>query len=345
MKGFILGTKPNGKRDIKITPYSVSHIESINGRLFFYSDYLAHFSGSIKYRDYLDIPCGKCLACRLDKARDWATRIMLENSECDESCFITLTYDDVHVPRTCYAEPVNGEVVGDAYTLSKRDLQLFLKRLRKYLSGLDGSPSIKFFACGEYGDTTARPHYHVIILGWKPDDLEFWSMRDGNAYYLSETVERLWSRAGSKIGNCIIGDVSMESAGYVARYTTKKLYGDDAYLYDACNLTPPFLTMSLRPALGYSFFIDNLEKIFSDGAIFLTTASGGKRVPIPRYAYKLLERNNPDLYADVIARGLRNSELRKTNFKRLTKMPYPVILHNKLASLECRSKVLVRNKI
>lgn len=341
MKGFVLGLKNNGKKDIKITPYEIDHIEILNDRIFYETSRNKYFSHSMVFRDYVDIPCGKCLACRLDKARDWATRIMIERSLCEQSCFLTLTYDDVHVPRTCYAEPINGEVVGDSYTLCKRDLQLFMKRLRKHIRG----QKIKYFACGEYGDSTARPHYHVIILGWCPDDLELFRLVDGNPYYLSELVERLWSQDGCKIGNCIIGEVTMQSAGYVARYTTKKLYGQDSCYYDALNLEPPFVCMSLKPALAYEYFVDNLDKIFSDSAIFLSTESGGKRVPIPRYAYKILERENPSLYDVVIERGIRNSELRKANFKRLTKLPYPVILHNKLAALECRSKVLLRNKI
>ncbi len=93
---------------------------------------------------WLDVPCGQCISCRLKKAREWSIRIMNECSYYEKNCFLTLTYDEEHLPSS--------------YSISKRELQLFLKKLRKKCK-------FRYFGSGEYGDKSMRPHYHIILFG------------------------------------------------------------------------------------------------------------------------------------------------------------------------------------
>ena len=107
----------------------------------------------------LNLGCGKCLACRIQKRKEWSMRLWHELAYHDKSVFLTLTYDNNHMP--------------DNESLRLRDLQLFFKRLRKSLNKSNSNP-IKYFACGEYGTSTLRPHYHAIVYGpsyrdWETD--------------------------------------------------------------------------------------------------------------------------------------------------------------------------------
>lgn len=153
----------------------------------------------------MSVPCGQCIGCRLERSRQWAIRCVHEADLYEDNCFITLTYDDVNVPQ-------NG-------SLRKSDFQKFMKRLRKEFSG----QKIRYFMCGEYGDRGSRPHYHACLFNL--DFLDKYSCvdKDGNKYYRSPTLEKLWPFGFSQIG-----EVTFESAGYVARYCLKKVTGDMA---------------------------------------------------------------------------------------------------------------------
>lgn len=104
---------------------------------------------------------------------------MLELQYHDSSYFVTLTYDDLHVPKSYYPDPETGEA-HTSFTLCKRDFQLWMKRLRKKFS----DDKIRFFACGEYGGQTKRPHYHVIVFGLHLNDLvKYKTVQEGDSYY------------------------------------------------------------------------------------------------------------------------------------------------------------------
>ena len=161
--------------------------------------------GKEAYKYYeVKIPCGYCLECRLKKARDWATRCFLENKYHKESCFVTLTYNGKNLP---YRDGVPS--------LQYEDIQNFFKRLLKKYKDL----GIKRFWCGEYGEKKGRPHYHAIIYGYKPKDLKKLNRKSNRGYtvYKSKELRSIWGK-----GHVVIGEVTTESAGYVARYTMKK---------------------------------------------------------------------------------------------------------------------------
>jgi hypothetical protein len=174
------------------------------------------------------VPCGKCMACRIGRTSEWTTRILHELIG-KKGCFITLTYDNDHLPE--------GE------TLVKEDLQLFVKRLRKYL----GKTRIKYFACGEYGDETYRPHYHLIVIGWMPELERCYKPSKNNC--VSRDVEQLWN-----YGHNVVGSADREAVQYTVGYIRKKLIGKaDQEMYE--GRLAPFQLQSQGIGKDYAFRI------------------------------------------------------------------------------------------
>lgn len=183
------------------------------------------FSRSAGLVDHpIQIPCGQCIGCRLEKSRQWAMRCVLEASLYDQNTFLTLTYNDANLPADL--------------SLSKRHLQLFMKRLRKRFGN-----DIRFYAAGEYGDRSLRPHYHLILFNFYPPDGELIRLRP-MPLYISESLLKLWP-----FGYHSFGMVSFDSASYVARYCTKKITGPTAEAHYA-GREPEFALMSRRPGIG-----------------------------------------------------------------------------------------------
>ncbi|UDN67675.1 replication initiator protein [robinz microvirus RP_92] len=190
----------------------------------------------------LVLPCGECIGCKFERSRQWAVRCMHESQLHLHNAFVTLTYDDEHLPH--------------GGTLVKRDLQLFMKRLRKRFGN-----GVRFYACGEYGDMGRRPHYHLLLFGIRFDDQKpIAKAKGGEVLYTSAVLGELWP-----FGFNNIGDVTFESCAYVARYILKKMYGpDSADHYETLldtgeiyTLEPEFTVMSRRPgiaAVWYSRF-------------------------------------------------------------------------------------------
>lgn len=178
------------------------------------------------------LPCGNCMACRLNHARMWSIRIVHEASLYANNVFLTLTYDDEHLPE-------NG-------TLVKRDLQLFMKRFRKCVG------KVRYYACGEYGDKFGRPHYHLVVFGIGLDDPVFKDKKydkKSNGYHCKLAS---WDK-----GLVHIGTVTVDSANYVAGYVVKKFKGKGAKEhYDELGVIPEFVLMSRRPGIGADFFGD-----------------------------------------------------------------------------------------
>lgn len=257
-----LGLKENGKRNLKIVPNrpDLSSMKQLQARF-----------GS---KSIIPLPCGKCLACKLSRAREWSVRCTLEASLYEDNCFITLTYDDKHLPK-------DGK-------LCRKHLTDFLKRLRSSVNIMDGS-SIRYFACGEYGSTTKRPHYHLIVFGFFPKDL-----KNGSSQKLSE----LWPFGFNYVGEC-----TFESCNYVARYTTKKIFKDEK--------TDEFITMSTHPGIGYGWLEKHFD-IFDDGAIFGRFGSG-KVSNIPRYFEKVFELIDPKKLKELKDDRIDNASSLKLN--------------------------------
>jgi len=147
---------------------------------------------------------------------------MHEASLHERNCFITLTYDDAHLP-------VGGSLVPEHFVL-------FMKRLRfKYGDG------IRFFHCGEYGERLGRPHHHCLLFNHDFSDKVVLRGSGVSQLFSSVELDGLWPYGFSSIGTC-----TFQSAGYIARYTLKKVKGPGA-VYHYKGRVPEYLTMSRRP--------------------------------------------------------------------------------------------------
>lgn len=223
----------------------------------------------------LTVPCGQCIGCRLERSRRWAVRLMHENQMHERSSFLTLTYDDDHVP-------LNG-------SLKFEDFQLFMKRLRRGSSG-----PLRFFHCGEYGERTSRPHYHCILFGedFSGDRVFLKKNGRGESLYSSRRLCELWEKGA--LEQQTIGDVSFESAAYVARYCLKKVTGPGAEAHYA-GRAREYVTMSRRPGIGAGWF----EKFSSDVYPSDSVVVRGREMLPPPFYDRLLEKVDPALFARV----------------------------------------------
>lgn len=265
------------------------------------------------YKD-IPLPCGKCTGCKLERSRQWAVRLMHEAQLHKKTSFITLTYKTESLPnrratsqslsarRT--VRPGRDSIAHHAHaethaheeqdeSLSKADLQAFTKRLNQE-TRRRSTKGVKYYACGEYGDQKHRPHYHIAVYGEDfSDDRTYWKRANsGHILWRSSRLARLWPH-----GDADIGDLTFESAAYIARYILKKITGTKAHdHYKRWNkegneywLTPEFNVMSRRPGLAKEWFMKNKSDVFPHDHVI---ARGNPAKP-PRYYDKLLEALAP----------------------------------------------------
>jgi hypothetical protein len=250
----------------------------------------------------IKLPCGRCTGCRLDYSRQWAIRCHHEAQLHEHNSFITLTYNNENLPSD--------------YSIHKEELQKFFKRLRK-----NTGARFKYYACGEYGEPTeknnyiARPHYHAVIFGYDfPDKVLEKKTKTGDLLFSSKILDIAWQNKGW----ALIGNVTFESAAYVARYVMKKRKGDpeeinknglpnkhyyqhiDYETGEVWDREPEFCLMSRgsgkqddpaiwRYGIGrewWNRYNGDLEKDF-------LTYSGGKKMPVPKYYDYLMEKVDP----------------------------------------------------
>lgn len=225
-------------------------------------------SKAINATDRLELPCGRCIGCRLDKSREWAIRCYHESQMHQNNIFITLTYDDYHLP------PFDS--------LDKSHFQKFIRALRK-----KSKQQIRYYMCGEYGDQTARPHYHALLFGYEFPDQELWLVREETRILRSKLLEQIWDHGNSEIGAC-----TFQSAGYVARYIMKKQNGARGKAHYGKRI-PEYTDMSRNKGIGYTWFQKYKTDVFpSDECI----TPDGRKMPAPKYYRELLLREDPQLY-------------------------------------------------
>lgn len=275
----------------------------ISGQVYSLARFSERVGKKLKYEDLMYeqkvmlIPCGQCIGCRIQQREDWTTRIELEARQWpkEQVWFITLTYDDDHVPgmilstgeimrKVQYVWKPGKKTPESVQTLLYTDVQKFLKRLRKAYRG-----KLRYFCAGEYGEQTARPHYHMILYGWEPTDLKQLYKIHHNGYFTSETLCKIWGN-----GNVQIAQATPETYRYVAGYVTKKMYeidGKKANAYYELGQQKPFACMSLKPGLGDAYYQEHKEEIWNQGYIQCTN---GKQAQIPRYYEKMMEKENPE---------------------------------------------------
>jgi hypothetical protein len=265
--------------------------------------------GSVSFGTPMSVPCGRCIGCRLENSRQWAVRMMHEAQMHDEVCFLTLTYDNDHVPED--------------YGLVKDEFPLFMKRLRKEISKGDDGPyghrQVSYFHCGEYGDERKRPHYHAAMFGidWHEDRVLARMSKGGYPLLCSPRLNKTWGK-----GEVTIGDLTFESAAYIARYVTKKVTGAKAETHyervdsetgEIYSVEPEFATMSRNPAIGKRWIEKFHEEVFSHDEVI----SRGVPAKPPRYYDKFHEKIDPEAAEAVRRKRMRAFDAREGTASRL----------------------------
>lgn len=283
--------------------------------------------------EYKEIPCGKCVGCRLDYSRQWAARCMLEAEQYQDNQFVCLTYDPENIPIVPGVSE-DGEItmVG---TLVPDDLKNFFKRLRITYKRKFNHDNIRFYACGEYGDEKKRPHYHAIIFNLPVPDKEYWyTNKSHQKVYRSAFLEKIWGK-----GIVTTGEVTWESAAYVARYVMKKQKGPDAKTYyKQRGIVPEFVRMSRRPGLALNYYEDNKGKIYECDEIYLKQKKGVIKLKPSKYFDDKFDVEEPELMKAIkekrqhIAKESLRIKLEKTS---LNEEEYRALMErNKEASLK-----------
>lgn len=260
------------------------------------------------------IPCGKCIGCKVDKAKEWATRCVYESKQWKNNCFITLTYSDQYLKSK---------------SLIKKDIIDFMKRLRKQEKGIEPREykgeieyPIRYFYSGEYGETYHRPHFHIGFFNYIPNDLKFWRYdENGNPEYLSKKIAKIWGK-----GFILVKRMTYETATYIARYTMKKLF-DIKGIYKEKKIEPEFIETSRRGGIGYQLLEkkDEYEKMLRNFGIYINTRNGVKLRGIPRfYRNKILNGTELERLEFFTIADKHKMQTEDNFFEQLAKTNYTV---------------------
>ena len=240
--------------------------------------------------------------------------------------FITLTYNDKHLPAD--------------NSLDKTHFQKFMKRYRRHLDK-HGGQKVKYFQCGEYGEQKLRPHYHALIFGHDFDDKILYEEKDNTRLYYSPTLTHIWG-----LGFCSIGDVTFESAGYIARYNLKKINQskatDPKYIrhnklkvYERVDpdtgevswVQPEYLTMSrggrTGKGIGHSWFEKWKGDVYPSDEVIMR----GKKMCPPKYY--------DELYEDI--QSIKHRRITKAKERRADNTPERLAVKEKVNRAACRA--------
>lgn len=245
------------------------------------------------------IPCGHCIGCRLDYSRQWAERCIHEASEHKYNYFLSLTYDEDNLPIGRKGVP----------TLIKDEISDFMKRLRTTFHRKFKIDGIRFFGCGEYGDLSKRPHYHIILFNCEIPDLQErhpimvdgklkWIYQyddSGEKLLFSPTIYECWKKRGT----AQIGQVTFESCAYVSRYIVKKQLGATGHQYADCGIEPPFVRMSLKPGIGYDWYEEHFDQIYLYDNYILKRGDKAVSVKPGRYCDRILQKKDEQAFYEL----------------------------------------------
>lgn len=266
-------------------------------------DYVKQF---VSLSDLQQLPCGHCVPCMLKRSRDWGARIMLECKYYKYNYFITLTYDDDHLPKL--PKDVFGfiDFSGELFDcqLEIKDFQNFMKRFRKFVSEEHDHNGMRIAYCGEYGDITHRPHFHFILMNSVDltDYLQFFRYKnvDGERinYYKCPTLDKIWGNGFTEVTS-----VSFNSAAYVAGYVLKKQYKKDFAPLEVPEgflvRKQPFFKVSNRPGIGRKYFEDHKYEIYDTDEIFIKKRFSTMKLHPPRYYDKLFDILEPKRMSEI----------------------------------------------
>lgn len=247
------------------------------------------------------LPCGRCIGCRMEKARQWGLRCLHEKKMWSHNQYVTLTYNDESLPP------------GGSVCL--RDVQLFMKRLRKAKGSCKENP-LRFFLGAEYGEENRRPHYHALLFNCEFAARVFWSNnKRGEPLFTSRELSELWGQ-----GHCSLGEVTFDSAVYCAKYALKKInisehsspearkeferryvvYDENGEVYER---DVEFAVMSRRPGIGANYYERFGAEVRSHDSVIVN----GREVRPPRFYDVRSESIAPEAFALVKAARKREA--------------------------------------
>ena len=341
LKNFQVGYNIETKKPIYVTTsYKVQAIQKkTNGNGYDKMYELPSWDYILKYQStnrpvvtrQIEIPCGKCIGCRLAYSKEWANRCVLEAKEWEHNYSVTLTYDTMNLPDGEYTEHIldhqTGELIGKTQaTLNDDDIVKFMKRLRKHfekdqiyvINGMEFPyekgksilkhweqdlglkrnidftleiKGIRFFMCGEYGSQRERPHYHMILFNIDLKDVEYIGK--------NKAGNPIWkSETIDKIwgkGLTVIGNVDWEFCAYTARYIMKKQKGPGSEdYYKEKGIMPEFVRMSRNPGIAKKYYDTHKKEMYETDSIYLQNRKGVQEVKPARYYDKLYDIEYPE---------------------------------------------------
>lgn len=232
-----------------------------------------------------EIPCRRCISCRLGQAKEKAIRALHEARMHPESIFLTLTYSDEKLTSN---------------KLVYRDFQLFMKKIR---NSVPTNQKIPMVVTGEYGELSKRPHWHALIFNYYPNDAKHWRTTSlDHKVYTSDKITKMWGN-----GHAEFGDITIDSANYVSRYAAKKLVHGKDQEHDY----QPIHKTSSKNAIGKKWIEKYWKQTFDHGYVVLPN---GSTAAIPRYYVDWLKNNKPDEYVKYI------TTVREKNIKKAQEM-------------------------
>lgn len=261
-----------------------------------------------KNASWIQVPCGQCLECRIQQARQWADRVVLESKKYQHNYFVTLTYSDEYLPSDCSLKP--------------DDFTKFIKNLRNTFR----DTKIRFFGCGEYGDNAGNrilnPHFHFILFNCPLDDLSYTFKEyvngrlvlhhrpnnNGDLKY-SELIHRCWDFKG----NISVGEVTYDSAAYVSQYVTKKHKPGMKEFYERNGLVPEFCRMSTHPGIAAEYFNEREDYLLFDGHMIVPSKGEAHISTTPRYYDKLFIKK----FGDELFQPIRDNRFSHRINKRM----------------------------
>ena len=301
-----------------------------------------------RLRNIQIIPCGKCIGCRLEYSKQWATKGLYE-AECHkENWFLTITYDQDHLPdANTMIDTKTGEELGENPfgSLKEKDLTDFIKRLRTQYKRKYNKTGIRYMACGEYGDQGNRPHYHMIAFNL-PIPIETLKFHEYNenyeAMYRCTELEQIWGK-----GMIVAAEVNWNTCAYVARYITKKVGIPTQEDYYKClGIQPEFFRMSRRPGIGREYYEKHKEEIYKKDELIIKKYGGGTmKVKPPKYYDKLYDLEYPEEFEKIKKERKKQTEIINQIKYRQTSLYKQYQLKAEEETKEAKTKALKRTKV
>lgn len=211
------------------------------------------------------VPCSNCDPCRARRSRDWQFRLYQEYRHAETAYFLTITYDDETLPT--WTDPDTGEIKAN---LSIRDIQLFVKKLRKKQNAWQKDQDrdkrqLRYYLVGEYGDRTDRAHYHMMLFNLEPE--------------LKHKLDDIWKNGVVHIGTC-----NAKTIAYTLKYVLKTdIDRNSQYqIRNGLKRQNPFSLSSKRPAIGHRY-LETHGKYHRVTDTLTVRDINQNTIPLPKY--------------------------------------------------------------